>query len=158
MQTTNRLCRTVGPLTGLLMNRLKHQNFLEIWHRFYSGTYAAQALKEMQQTSDGNGYDLEELLRDHREDAIEDEDEVAMRDAFDDLLAYYGCVEIAAIIDFIPSPLPVDFRNSAVQVLTNPFVRRYYRRYYPLLLPDMLLARAAGIKSRHEKADPTAIS
>jgi hypothetical protein len=53
--------------------------------------------------------------------------------------------------------LPVDFRTTTAQVLTNPFVRKYYRQYYPLLLPDMLLSRIVRVKAWREKAVPTSI-
>jgi hypothetical protein len=131
------------------MTQLKHQNLSEIWQRFDVATDAAQALREMTKRKKDK-FDLEELLRDHRTDEIDDEDEIAMRDAFDDLLAYYSCVEIAALIGFVPSPLPAEFRASASKVLSNPFVRQYYRKHYPLLLPDMLFSRISGGKALHE--------
>jgi hypothetical protein len=36
-------------------------------------------------------------------------------------------------------------------VLCNPHVRKFYRRFYPLFLPDMLLARVAKVRARQER-------
>jgi hypothetical protein len=133
------------------MNR-KRQNLIEIWDRYHSSTCASEALDEIRSESSGSGgFDLENLLRYHGDDEVEDEDEVAMRDAFDDLLAYYSCVEVGAIIGFVPSPLPGEFRATAAGVLCNPYVRKYYRKNYPLLLPDMLLIRISGLEAINEK-------
>jgi hypothetical protein len=79
-----------------------------------------------------------------------------MRDAFDDLLAYYSCVEIAALIGFVPSPLPRTFRAETGQILDNPDIRRYYRKHYPLLLPNMLLNRIRGRTNLKERSGDAA--
>src|SRR5450755_61386 len=123
------------------MNR-EANNLAELWHRFGTNTNAAQALAEMRAQASGDGeWDLAELLRNHEDEPIEDDDEISMRDAFDDLLAFYSCVEIAALAGLVPEPLPRAFCLDAEKSLCNRHVRSYYRRYYPLLLPDMLLAR-----------------
>jgi hypothetical protein len=131
----------------------KQDNLAELWHRFQSNTCAALAIQEMNVAGSGEtSFDLDVLLRHHDdgEEGIWEEDEVAMRDAFDDLLAFYGCVEIAAIIDFVPTRLPQDFRLTATRILCNRDVRLYYRQNYPLLLPDLLLARIANLRSKKE--------
>jgi hypothetical protein len=136
----------------------KEQNLEEIWHKFKTNTLAADALKEIRSIGRRTAnFELDELLRHHEEEEIEDEDEVSMRDAFDDLLAFYSCVEVAAIANFIPAPLPEEFRSTATPVLCNKDVRRYYRTNYPLLLPEMLLARVAGINSKKESGAETKI-
>lgn len=139
------------------MNR-KSDNLADLRQRFYAGTAAAEALAVVRADISGDGeWDLEELLRDHHTDAVEDEDEVAMRDAFDDLLAFYGCIEIASLIGFIPARLPTNIRSEVIAVLGHPDVRRYYRKFYPLLLPDLLLARVAGITAHKINRDAETI-
>jgi hypothetical protein len=126
------------------MNR-ENQNLVELWHRHKAQGCAGEALDEMRAQSRGKGgWDLQELLRYHGNGGVHDADEVSMRDAFDDLLAFYSCVEIAAMIRFIPTPLPQEFGVEARGVLANRDVRRYYRKHYPLLLPDLLLCRLNG--------------
>jgi hypothetical protein len=132
----------------------KQDNLVELWHRFTVNTNAALAFDEMKVAGTRNsGLDLKVLLRDHQKEEIDDTEEVILRDAFDNLLAFYSCVEIAATIGFVPNLLPAEFRSAAVKTLCNRDVRRYYRKHYPLLLPDMLLARIAGLRKARENAD-----
>src|SRR5437879_3312197 len=127
----------------------KAENLVELWHRFDTNTAAAQALTEARAQASGDGdWDLAELLRNHRDEPIEDDDEISMRDAFDDLLAFYSCVEIAALAGLVPEPLPRPFRHDVANTLCNRHVRSYYRTHYPLLLPDMLLARVGRVRAR----------
>lgn len=127
------------------MNR-EAGNLHALWHRFEINTSAPDALAEVRAQRIGKGeWDLQELLRHHEKEPVEEDDEIAMRDAFDDLLAFYGCVEIAAHIGAVPDPLPNSFRADAIATLGHQDVRRYYRDHYPLLLPDMLIARIAGV-------------
>src|SRR6185369_241790 len=116
----------------------KVRNLDDLWHRFQRTTSAADALEEVA----AGEWDLEYLLRYHGDEDVDDEDEIWLRDAFDDLLAFYGCVEIAALVGFVPNPLPARFRTSVVSTLGNAYVRRYFRRHYPLILPDALFVRA----------------
>ena len=132
------------------------RNLEEIWHKFKTSTCAEGALKEVRAIGTRKAsFELDELLRHHEDEEIEDEDEVSMRDAFDDLLAFYSCIEVAAIAGFLPAPLPEEFKSTAALVLCNKDVRRYYRTNYPLLLPEMLLARIAGINNKIEAAAET---
>jgi len=127
-------------------------NLAELWHRFSTNTNAAQALAEMRAQASGDGeWDLAELLRNHEDEPVEDDDEISMRDAFDDLLAFYSCVEIAALSGLVPAQLPRAFCLDAANILCNRYVRSYYRTYYPLLLPDMLIARVGRVRARREQ-------
>jgi hypothetical protein len=126
---------------------------------FKDHTQAAAALAEVNEQTEGHGeWELDELLRHHESDPVESEDEVSMRDAFDDLLSFYGCLEIAGLIGLIPDQLPKGFKQGAVQTLCNQHVRRYYRKHYPLLLPDMLLARIAGVRRQQEGQSTATVS
>jgi hypothetical protein len=135
--------------------RLRTQNLTELWERFDQNTSASVALEEMRaQSTRGGEWDLSEVLRHHADDPIEDDDEISMRDAFDDLLAFFGCVEIASMIGFVPDPLPMPWRLDVASALCNNDLRRYYRTHYPLFLPDMLLARVAGVRGWREPRAP----
>jgi hypothetical protein len=139
------------------MNRAQ-KNLQELWYRYEKNTHAADALHEVEVSeTPASSFDLVDLLRHHEEEEIEDEDELAMRDAFDDLLAFYSCVEVASLICFVPRPLPKKFRISAEKILSHPDIRRYYRRHYPLSLPAMLLERLTSSKNRSEKKAPETI-
>jgi hypothetical protein len=74
---------------------VKDQNLAELWHRFDTITSASDALAEMRAQAEGAGeWDLPWLLRDHAEEEIEDIDEISMRDAFDDLLAFFAVLRL----------------------------------------------------------------
>jgi len=133
------------------MNR-RSSNVAELWCRFDASGFAADALQEVwSQNTSNQAWDLEELLRYHAEEGVYEEDEISMRDAFDHLLAFYSCIEIASMVGFVPDSLPRGIRDDVAETLCNRYVRRYYRRHYPLLLPDLLCARIAGVRSRNER-------
>jgi hypothetical protein len=121
--------------------QLREINLRDLTRRYRDGGPAAEApplLSSMPEPA------LEHLLRDHRFEGIYDTLEVQRRDAVDDLLTFYGRIEIASMVDFVPNPLPDRFREAAAAHLSRPAVERYYRDYYPLVLPHLLLRRLKG--------------
>jgi hypothetical protein len=112
---------------------------------------AAEAAKIMAQVRHGtNRIDLDTLLRDHAEDAVESEREIRQRDSFDYLVAFYGILEIASIIRFVPVPLPQTRKTEFLADLSDSAVTRYYQENYPLLLPRLCRLRLEGKPSIHE--------
>lgn len=67
-----------------------------------------------------------------------------IRDHVDFLMRYFSILELASLTGTIPNPLPETVSHSAHAVLSRPAVRRYYERYYPILLPQFLLRRLNG--------------
>ncbi len=67
---------------------------------------------------------------------------IAVRDDVDCLLRYYSVLELAWLTNAIDS-WPED-TAAVARHLKEPFVRRYYERYYPLLLPQLLRHRLEG--------------
>lgn len=129
----------------------KEANLFQLRDRF-ANTGAENAFDEMRlQTREHGRFQLKRLLRHHEEEPISEQKEIDMRDDFDYLLAYYGLVEIAALVELVPDPLPQETQKSAATILSNKYVQRYYAKYYELLLPQMLLARIAGENTLKEK-------
>ena len=60
------------------------------------------------------------------------------------MLSFYGLVEVASCIDFLPATLPQSFRQQALEVLSNPAVRRYYEWNYPLPIVNRFRERLLG--------------
>jgi hypothetical protein len=88
---------------------------------------------------------LGELLRDHNERDVETDWEVLYRDGADDLLSYYGCLEVAILTGFLSEDTVLaEVGDQAFGVLTRPQVRNYYERHYPLYLPRMFRDRLLG--------------
>src|SRR6186713_402131 len=144
MQARVAVPRAAHRAPGPPMNR-KTANVQELWHRcnLDGGAQRAVDMVDAVRNEADDAWDLEDLLRYH--DPEIDEDEVGPRDDLDRLLEFYGLVEIAAQAGLTPARLPQPFLNQVKHVLTNVNVRRYYRKHYPLLLPDMLLARCLGV-------------
>jgi hypothetical protein len=92
--------------------------------------------------------DLIHLLRHHSEDGVEGR-ETYLRDEIDYLLSYYGILEIASLIGFVPN-IPGEAQRKLLGVLTNPALRVYYEENYPLVLPQLLSRRLSGNLSLHE--------
>lgn len=133
----------------------KLQNYKQLWTRFSSRGAIKPALTILHSVRRGDTkIDLKRLLRHHDDDEVIKQKEIDARDSFDRLLEFISCLEVAAIVDLIPAPLPASILTDAELALTNPDVRRYYREHYPLLLPDMLLVRIAG-EEPAGPSDPT---
>jgi hypothetical protein len=84
------------------------------------------------------------------------EKEAPLRRAFDNLLASFNIIEIASLIQFVPDPLPYEYRELALAQLRNEVFKKYYEHYCPLLLPRLLRARLEGSLSLHTPEDPLA--
>jgi hypothetical protein len=87
---------------------------------------------------------LDRLLRDHTARPIKSRREIRQRDSFDFLIAFYGILEIASLIRYVPVPLPSAFNTAFLRDLSNSSVKRYYEKYYPLLLPQLCRLRLEG--------------
>lgn len=129
----------------------KEENLFQLRERF-TNTSAENAFAEMKLQMRGAGeFELKTLLRHHNDYPITHQFEIDLRDDFDYMLAYYGLIEIAALVELVPDPLPQETLKSASTVLSNKYVQRYYTEHYQLLLPQMLLARIAGETDLKEK-------
>jgi hypothetical protein len=108
---------------------------------FFSRTGAHKADKLLERVRAGKSkIDLAWLLRHHDEEQITD-DETWQRDEFDDLLAYYGILEIASLVGYIDESLPQHLRKRIELNLSDASVRKYYTKHYPLRLPKLLYQR-----------------
>lgn len=87
---------------------------------------------------------LNRLLRDHRERPINSQQEIRRRDSFDFLIAFYGILEIASLIRYVPVPLPSAFNTAFLRDLSDSSIKRYYEKHYPLLLPRLCRLRLEG--------------
>lgn len=93
---------------------------------------------------------LQRLLRYHEPDRVTGKD-VHRRSSFDELLTYFGRMEVASIADYVPSRLPQDYIDFALSTLENAAVKTYYERHYPLLLPQLHRERLRGVWSKRER-------
>lgn len=128
---------------------LREINLRDLTRRYRDATGAAEALPLLASRSDA---ELDHLLRDHRVEPIRGALEVQRRDAVDELLTFYGRIEIASLVGFVPDPLPDDVRQLAAAHLSRPAVQRYFTDFYPLKLPGLLLRRLAGTPVRRDFA------
>jgi hypothetical protein len=53
-------------------------------------------------------------------------------------------MEVAALLDVIPNPLPEELQQMAVRHLRRPAVNSYFVSNYPLVLPQLFLLRVGG--------------
>jgi hypothetical protein len=106
---------------------------------------AAEAARIMGQVRSGaSRINLAQLLRHHGERPIDSEREIRQRDSFDFLVAFYGILEIASIIRYVPVLLPSARKREFLEDLSNSSVKKYYERNYPLLLPGLYRLRLEG--------------
>jgi DNA-directed RNA polymerase specialized sigma24 family protein len=92
----------------------------------------------------------------HPSPPLIDREQIRVRRTFDDLLSFYGAMEIACLIKFVPNPLPEDFRQFALSHLHQPDLKIYLEHYYPCILPKQLRDRIEGKRSEYiEDTDET---
>ncbi len=88
---------------------------------------------------------LDELLRDYREKAITDAEEIEQRARLDAFLNSCGVLEICLLAGFIPPPDDSEFWTTIRATLNQKDVRRYYTDFYPQRLPQQLRARLEDV-------------
>lgn len=101
---------------------------------------AAKAFKTLSGLISSNDTrNLENILRDHKDEPIRGNYLINERDNIDFLIDYYSILEIGIIANYFPPNLPSTLRNEVENILGNEYVRKYYSEYYPLVLPQLLL-------------------
>lgn len=115
---------------------MKDPNLGYLENRWLKGSSADKAVEHFSKSAD---LKLWHLLRHHEQEGIT-EGETWLRDAYDYLLGFYGVVEIASMIGFVPA-LPAEFVSTHLRILTHPAVRQYYEWNYPQDLPRRLRER-----------------
>jgi hypothetical protein len=135
------------------MNNLQTINLSDLERRFYVSTSAQHAIIWLAVNKSNEPY-LDEVLRNHFEEPIEDREAIRFRDALDSLLDFYSQLEIANLADFIHQDSVLWYRYQVESVLGNPIVAKYYCDRYPLLLPQLFLARIRGrFLTRYQSTD-----
>ncbi|MFN8547192.1 MAG: hypothetical protein U0527_04275 [Candidatus Eisenbacteria bacterium] len=127
------------------MNATLALNLSDLVRHYHTRTSANTAAELLDSwIESGKDAQLGRLLRDHRTDEVDSSAELERREAVDQLLGFYGLVEVAIVAGYVPWPLPQELGDRAKRQLTHPALIKYYREFYPLELPAMLEARLAG--------------
>lgn len=115
---------------------IQHDN-LELIHRHAYTARAARGAKFIEESTD---HLLAVTLDSHliREPSAT---AIRRRDDIDFLLSYYSILELACRTGYIAATPPKAITQRALIHLQEPNVRRYYERYYPLLLPQAFRER-----------------
>jgi hypothetical protein len=131
------------------LENLQDENLRALTQEFFTAD-AKRASKLARSAIDGReDVDLSTLLRHHEERVITVE-ETWLRDDFDYLLAFYSVLEIAALIEFIKVNSASDVFETVEHILNYKPIKKYYRKYYRLALPQLFLKRLHGEFSVHE--------
>jgi len=135
------------------VSRLHEINLRDLTRTVHDTSRAKGALKLLRAWTG----DLNHALRHHFPGGVRDRDEILLRDSLDELLGFYGLLEIAAQVEFVPDPLPAQLREDAIFVLSEPAVRRYYEETYPLVLPRVFLGRLERRRKLREESTGGAV-
>jgi len=101
---------------------------------------AAKAFKSLSVLISSNDTrNLENILRDQKDEPIWENYLVDERDNIDFLIDYYSILEIGIIANYFPYNLPSKLKEEVNNILGNDYVSKYYSKYYPLILPQLLL-------------------
>jgi hypothetical protein len=129
------------------MNELLGNNYDRLKQQYFCDTDARRAAARISAAKTPvRAGKLGHLLRYHGESRVKKR-ETWKRDAVDELLHFYGVMEVAALLGLIPKPLPHDLRKMAVEHLSHPAVNKYFVTNYPLVLPQLFLLRALDLLS-----------
>jgi hypothetical protein len=119
------------------MNRMPAL-FTDLTRDYFSRTSARGAHRIIRR--ERRKQNLSHFLRHHDDGEIED-DETRDRDAIDNLLSYYGLLEVACAGALLEARFPAQFVDTAMDVLSDPAVRRYSEKHYPVTLPGAFRQR-----------------
>jgi len=129
---------------------------IEIFSKTHKTTAAKKGLSVLRKLiANNDDYSLNELLRDHRERGIRYFFEIEYRDDIDYLLEYYSLIQIGIMSGYFPSELTRPLINEIKLVLSIQQVRIYYKDYYPLLLPQILLKNVENLRPINQVDDIT---
>ena len=127
---------------------LRETNLADLVRSYYmdsKASFVAEDLKTM--VREGKHAQLAVLLRDHQDREVDDWREIEFRSAVDRLLTCYSILEIASLVDFVPSWTSSEFAKDAVLILNNEQLQRFYESYYPswlVVLFKRRLLRGSG--------------
>lgn len=121
------------------VQRANFQDILRFYFERQTANTAAEFLEQM--ISRHQYLQLGDLLRDHNRKAVYSERERYQRACVDDLMLCCGIFEIGCLTQFIPAPDGSSFWRKMQAILENNQVRRYYEKFYPLRLPQLLTLR-----------------
>jgi hypothetical protein len=127
-------------------------NLRDLIRRYRDGTPAARAVELFANRRKDPAY-LKRLLHPDLWARPDDPAEADLRAAVDDLLHFYGLVEIACLAGYVPETPPDDFTAVAKDHLGHSAVVPYCQEY-PLLLPRLLRDRLTGKWTQREQAKP----
>jgi hypothetical protein len=120
-------------------------NFEDLLTRYFEDTTAPAGEEYLLGRIDaGDGEALVTMLRDHRKQPIEKAREIEMRNSVDALLNFYSVLELALATDFVSAPLHLRIFKDAPRILNHDAVRSFYRKCYPLRLPELFCRRLAS--------------
>lgn len=129
---------------------------IEVFIKTHKTAAAKKGLSVLRKLiANNDDYSLNELLRHHREKSIRYFFEIEYRDDIDSLLEYYSLLQVGIIANYFPSELTRPLVNELKQILFIPQVKTYYKDYYPLLLPQMLLKNVENLRPINQSADVT---
>jgi hypothetical protein len=118
---------------------------------YFENTLASRAPKLIRAKKN---IQLADLLRFYRENAITCPNEIDVLTPIDDLLKYYSVMELAATAGCIHPPDDSTLWKEAKWILENGEVRKYYREFYPLKLPQLFLLRLQRHHTAMANDDP----
>jgi hypothetical protein len=120
---------------------IQRQNSEHLIQLYYQRTTAPAAVALYADILSGERQaELGTILRDHRDRPIGSAEEIAWRNAFDELMTCYSVLELAMQAGYITDFGPT-LRRDASQILEDRCVREFYEDHYPLLLPQLFRDR-----------------
>ena len=137
-------------------NEAKHQTLNELSAIYRLQGPAAKGYKIIIKYLGKNDHEeLAILLRDHREEGINDDWEINNRDNVDYLMQYYSFLAVGLVANVLPQQLNEEVNHEIRLVLKAKSIKPYYQTYYPLWLPRVLAkkgTRSVGEKTPYKKA------
>lgn len=134
------------------MTPLAEINRRDLHRDFCEGTGAQSAWKQLLKGKDESA--LRHWLRHHADEGVDDPKEIDFRENVDDLLEFFGLLEIGLHIGYLDESTAPAYWPEVVDVLNRPSVKTYYEMHYPLELPKLLRKRLTHERRYRRVAAP----
>ncbi|MFS2185612.1 hypothetical protein ACCC92_03000 [Mucilaginibacter sp. Mucisp84] len=119
------------------MNELDQMRLKALQNNFRNQKNAARGYRNFMKYRNDDEK-LKWLLRHHDEEEVVKGKEIRFREDMDFLLGYYTMLMAAVITGYLSPDILREITREAEEVLNNKRVKRYYSKYYPLALPELL--------------------
>jgi hypothetical protein len=136
---------------------IENARLTDLVHRYKTETRASLGYLKLKKSfmldEIDDGISLSDFFRHYYEPVLDNEKKATLKKEIDALMRFYGLLEIASIIQYVPDELPEKLKEEILQILDHGAVRTFYMDDHPLMLVQYLYNRITSPKERENEYD-----